>query len=158
MHLRGSIMPVLSKKTTCLTLALMATLGIGHSLMGMFWLFKSGSGSSQQDQTLLIAAKKGDFNAFKKALNKGGSIGAEDLFGKNSLHLACEHGHLAIVKYLLEKQISSETIDHFSKTALFYACKRGSQEIINALVAYGAKITPEIAQKYGSLIKLALQK
>ena len=63
--------------------------------------------------------------------------------GKSPLHLACQHGHLAIVECILESQLYTkgvlEVCDMKKDTAMHLACMGGNCKIVELLIKMGAK-------------------
>lgn len=85
------------------------------------------------------AAWKGDINAVKSWIDKGGDVNARhSRSGGNILSYAAGSGNLHLVEYLIVKgaDIADRTGD--STTPLHYACREGHDRIVAFLLSKGA--------------------
>ncbi|XP_053976174.1 eye-specific diacylglycerol kinase isoform X1 [Hylaeus volcanicus] len=109
--------------------------------------------------SILKAAKIGDFQAIKDLHGKGYSLLSIDATGQTALHLAARHGHRDIVRYLIACAPSTilNMIDNDKgQTALHKAAQYKRRSICCMLVAGGATLT--IADRNGHTPRdLALQ-
>lgn len=89
---------------------------------------------------LFYAAKKGDFDGVKKAINSGADFDVKDK-GKTPLHWAAKNGHMDIVEYLIQQQgLDADEQDNEGKTPLHYAVLEDHEEIVNFLTPVHADV------------------
>jgi hypothetical protein len=103
-------------------------------------------GRAAHDATLLDAARRGDADAVRAALEAGANVEAKGgRFEQTALSLAAEKGQLAVVELLLRKRDSGAkgaNVGARSKdgyTALFYAARAGAADCVRALMERGAE-------------------
>ncbi|XP_076442386.1 ankyrin repeat and EF-hand domain-containing protein 1-like isoform X2 [Babylonia areolata] len=86
------------------------------------------------------AAKLGDFDSLKMALQKNVPIDTRDRYYKTALMTAAGAGHFEMVKYLVEQGASINLRDNFKWTALHHACHSGQLDVVQLLVENGGEI------------------
>ena len=110
---------------------------------------------------LHLAAKTGQIEAFKTALNEEEDINIKNERGETSFHLACKNGHLKIVQLLLKKlktifdlganfvfdnhgtDINAPT--KYGNTALHLACIGGLSDVVKILLKDAAVLRRAVA-------------
>lgn len=65
---------------------------------------------------------------------------AESALGEAPLHAACRHGHLKAVSELLRLGASPDALTATRESALCVASRRGMLDVMNALLAAGARV------------------
>jgi hypothetical protein len=126
---------------------------------GMWWvddkMLKRGDKKTQQrDDRVIDAAKSGDANALRQALEDEGDVNARVRQGPTSLllstplHLAAYYGHRDIVAELLAHKCKVNAVNMAKKTALHVAARQGSAEICKILLDAGASPHAEDADGY----------
>lgn len=76
-----------------------------------------------------------------KALSSNAEHSAErSFFGETPLHIAAQHGHLALIPHLLKGKIPLDVQDQSGCTAVLLAAQAGHKEIVRALADAGASL------------------
>jgi ankyrin repeat protein len=96
-------------------------------------------------QTIINAAKKGDFEAVKTSIENGENIEARNDVGDTPLSMAASYGHLEIAKILIEKGANVDVRNNGRWTPLIIAAQEGHLEIVKLLIEKGADINAENA-------------
>lgn len=99
------------------------------------------------NEDLLEAARSGDLNALKAALDAGADIEAKRKHGDTSLMEASRYGRNAIVRELLDRGANIEAADIDGFTSLMGASWNGKLDAVKELLDRGANI--EAANKHG---------
>jgi len=90
---------------------------------------------------LIAAARKGDVEAVKAALEKGGKVNdADRTSGRNALQWAAREGKVEAIAALLAAGAVLDGEDRTGKTALTIAAESGKPEAVRALIKAGAAI------------------
>lgn len=85
------------------------------------------------------AAKVGDMNTIKDALENGGTfVDTRDKFYKTALMVAAAEGNIDLVDYLLAHGASVTAKDNFKWTPLHHACHSGQVDVVHTLLLAGA--------------------
>ncbi|XP_050498075.1 eye-specific diacylglycerol kinase isoform X1 [Diabrotica virgifera virgifera] len=94
------------------------------------------------NESLLIAAKKGDIRMVKQLHNQGYSLLTKDSTGQTMLHHAARYGHPELVKYLIRfaPSMVNEKDSKLSQTALHKAVLYKWHSICCILIAGGAAL------------------
>lgn len=96
-----------------------------------------------RDLDIIIAVKKGDYEATNRLIMEGANINAIDGSGNTPLHIAVEKDSLQLVKLLVQKGAGLEAKNRLGDTPLFEACAAGGKfEIAQFLVSKGADLSP----------------
>lgn len=91
---------------------------------------------------LCLAIQKGKTDIARKLILNGAELGLKDEYGQTPLILSCREGNLGIVNEIIKRDSSSLLIDSCDmdgRSALHYAVRIRSMEIVQALIAKGAK-------------------
>ncbi|XP_064602461.1 ankyrin repeat and EF-hand domain-containing protein 1-like isoform X2 [Liolophura sinensis] len=86
------------------------------------------------------AAKMGDFDSLKGALQRGTPIDTRDKYYKTPLMVAASSGNLDMVKFLLENGAKVNTRDNFKWTPLHHGCHGGQLDVVQLLLDNGAEM------------------
>lgn len=90
---------------------------------------------------LIAAARRGDAEAVKAALEKGGKADEIDrTTGHNALHWAAREGKVEALAALLAAGAKVDGEDRTGKTALTLAAERGKTDVVKALIKAGAGV------------------
>ena len=84
-------------------------------------------------QTLLHAAKAGDLDAARAAIENGADVNFSDHSGNTPLHLAAENDHAGIAQLLIKKGAYINATDDGRRTPLNRAAANGHAEIVALL-------------------------
>jgi len=87
----------------------------------------------RHNKRLRNAAKSGDLEGVKRALEAGADVKAKNTMGDTALMLASKNGNTEIVKLLIEKGADVNAKDSKGNTALMLASKEQHTEIVNLL-------------------------
>ena len=98
-----------------------------------------GCGNSEANQALLDAAKFGDIEAAKEAIEDGADVNAI-VNDRTPLSAATWKGQTEIVKRLIAEGADVNTKDEKGMTPLHDAVEEGYKEIVELLIANGANI------------------
>lgn len=94
-------------------------------------------------EDLLVAARRGQLAEVTKLLAAGAPIEAKNQYGATPLYLAVFNGHTEVAKFLLEKGANPNVTDTFYKSSVLdSALQKQKAEIVKALVASGAAVSP----------------
>nr|MDA8175013.1 ankyrin repeat domain-containing protein [Nitrospiraceae bacterium] len=96
--------------------------------------------AGQLEDKLINAAKNGDVNGVRAALDKGAKIDEATDTGGSALVQAAEYGHADVVKLLLDKGANIEAKDYCNGTALMDAAGNGDVEVVKLLLDKGANM------------------
>ncbi|PAA89335.1 hypothetical protein BOX15_Mlig028661g2, partial [Macrostomum lignano] len=86
------------------------------------------------------AAKHGDLDSIKLALQKGYSTETRDRLFKTPLMVAAHYGNMEVAKFLLEAGADVNARDNFKWTPLHHACHAGLIDMVELLLKNGANI------------------
>ncbi len=90
-------------------------------------------------QDLLEAARKGDIQAVKAALENQAGLEAKTRYGQTPLFLAAMNGHAEVVQFLLDKNAKVDVTDTFYKsTAIGFAASRKHIAVVKLLLPRSA--------------------
>jgi len=90
-------------------------------------------------QSLWDAARRGELESVKQAVEAGVDVNAVTHYGAAALSFAADRGHLEIVQFLLSKQADPNIKDTFyNATPMTWASAANRYEIMKALVLAGA--------------------
>jgi len=88
------------------------------------------------DQQLLDAAKEGDVDLMREALQNGANVNTRHRYGFTPFHMACFHGRLEAVQFLSTvSEIDVNAVTISGRSAFHYACLCGHLEVVRFLVA-----------------------
>jgi len=103
------------------------------------------SSSGQDPEILWKAARTGDLEVVRQALDAGTPVDARTPYGSTALCFASDRGHLAVVQLLLEKGADPNVTDRFYKaTPLTWAQSGSHYPIISELLKHGAPGADEL--------------
>ena len=77
--------------------------------------FALAAQTTNLDEDLLAAAKKGDAKTVKALLDKGANVNAKNEYGATALSYAADKGHLPVVKILVQHKADVNSQDTFYK-------------------------------------------
>ncbi|MFM7807083.1 MAG: ankyrin repeat domain-containing protein, partial [Planctomycetota bacterium] len=84
---------------------------------------------------LVTAARAGDIDRVKKALDEGSNVNAPDSAGgRTALHWAAKEGHVAVVQLLLSKGAEVNVKDRAGKSPLCIAAENGKADVRKVLL------------------------
>jgi ankyrin repeat protein len=111
-------------------------------LCSLFLVFACNFASAQNRHELHEPAGRGDLEAVKKVIEKGGDVNKRDIAGQTALMYAAESGSLEVVKYLIEKgaDVNAVSGKEGRGTALIYAAAADRLEVVKYLLDHGADI------------------
>lgn len=89
------------------------------------------------EKELLEAAKTGNLNEVKLALEAEANINVKNQNGQSAIHLAANGGHKEIIQLLIDKTANLQEIDDFGMTPLEYAIYNEALEIVRLFVKVG---------------------
>ena len=137
----------------------MTHLGPSFLLFALAFLFQS----SDADEALLAAARKGDLDGVKAALQKGANIEAKTRHGVTPLYYAASNGHLEIVQLLADKGANVSVSDTFYKfSALGFAIDRNHSDVAVYLLKKGctsgpASLGSAVSEGLGPVVQAILE-
>jgi len=86
------------------------------------------------------AARNGDLETVKKAIESGIEVDAKSAYGATALFFACDRGHEEVVNFLLEKGANPNVKDTFYKaTPVTWSMMGENQNITLALIEHGGE-------------------
>ena len=101
--------------------------------------------TTDADEALLAAARKGDLAGVKAALEQGAKVEAKTRHGVTPLYYAASNGHLDVVKFLVDKGADVSVTDTFYKaSALGFAIERKHSDVALYLLEKGCKNGPSV--------------
>jgi YD repeat-containing protein len=106
---------------------------------------------------LWLAAKSGDLNAVKTAIEQGADVNAKDSDGRAATVLASREGHAEVVRLLLSKGVPVDTKDNEGWTALMWAAELGHIDVVKLLLGSGASVNARNHAGGAALMPAALQ-
>ncbi len=117
---------------------------------------------SDNESTLMCAARKGETEIIELLLDNNLDIEARDKDGKTALIYAIESNQLEAVKLLISRGADIEARDNQGKTALMYAAENNRFDIMHELIKQGADIeardylgkTATMYDRTGTIIEL----
>jgi ankyrin repeat protein len=93
------------------------------------------SAAEKSASALVTAARAGDVDRVKKALDEGSNINAPDSAGnRTALHWAAKEGHVAVLQLLLSKGADVNAKDRAGKTPLCIAGENGKADAVKVLL------------------------
>jgi len=93
------------------------------------------------DAALRAAARTGDVETIRLALDDGAPLDARDRYGQTMLMLAAHAGHLEVVRECLGRGAARDVTAKDGLSALMLAVIAGHADVARALVAAGADTT-----------------
>lgn len=97
------------------------------------------------NSSLLNAAKEGNVNEVKKALDNGADVNHVSEKGSTALMLASMGGHLGVVELLISKGADVNIITNTS--ALVSAAGLGRYDIVKYLIDHGADVNQKVGER-----------
>ena len=95
------------------------------------------------DMNLLISSKKGDIDGVIAALSQGASVTVRNQ-GHTPLLIAAQNGHTDFCGFLLAHESNlNEIMADTKHTALHFAAVKGHNASIEALLSWGAEVSPQ---------------
>lgn len=102
---------------------------------------------ANRDDSLIVAARRGDIAAMKKLLGEGAGVKARDGGGRTAL-LAATHGnHVESARLLIAAGADVNAKDNMEDSAFLYAGAEGRNEILKMTLAAGADL--KSTNRYG---------
>ena len=92
---------------------------------------------------LLVAAKAADIEGIKKSLDRGALPNSRNRLGKTTLYLAVEKNRLDIAKLMLKAGADVNLASLEKVTPLIAASYAGADQMVDLLLAHGAKLEEE---------------
>ena len=80
-----------------------------------------GCSNAEVNITLIQAAKNGNIELVKSALDNGANVNAKDKRGNTALHFLAHNGHMEVIKVLFEAQANMNAKKNNGWTALMLA-------------------------------------
>ena len=105
------------------------------------------TGPDPRAGTLLRAARDGDLDAVRRALDAGVPIESRDADDRTPLLLATDRAHLPVVLLLIERGADVNARDRQQDSAFLLASARGYTEIVRATLRAGADLAS--TNRYG---------
>ena len=99
-----------------------------------------GCDNTEVDTTLIQAAKKGNTELVKSALNNGANVNAKDADGWTALHQAALYGPKEAVELLIAKGAAVNVKEKDGWTPLDQAAYNGIIEVAEFLISKGADV------------------
>ncbi len=96
---------------------------------------KKKNGFSENIQSLLLHASRGEVSEIKRLVLKGFDLNECDYDKRTALHLAASEGHFNLVKYIVEKRYNSTPTDRWGNTPYDDAIREGYEDIAEYLKA-----------------------
>lgn len=129
------MLPQFRKLTRWITLAILACLSVAPSLT----LAQDPSALRPDTQTLWDAARRGEVDKVKQAVEAGVDVNAKTNYGATALSFAADRGQLDVVEYLLSQQADPNVKDSFYNATPMSLANMGNRyDIMQALVLAGA--------------------
>jgi ankyrin repeat protein len=97
------------------------------------------------DTAAHFAAARGVLSTMQLLADNKADLGAKNANGSTPLHVACNNGQASLVAYLLGRDVEVGEADKHGNTPLHLAARCGFTAIIKALVAAGARNSPNRA-------------
>lgn len=91
----------------------------------------------QLNERLFTAAKDGDVEAVKKALEEGADINGKTITGFTPLHFAADRGYRELAKILIDKDADINAKDDSGQTPLQWAVDNEHTEMVVLLEQNG---------------------
>ena len=104
------------------------------------------------NENLFKAAKSGDLNALKAALDAGADVNVKDANGETSLMIASSYGNLVTVRELLARGANIEAADNRGFTSFIIAIEWEHPDIARELLDRGANIDAVTTEGFTSLL------
>ncbi|MCD4725281.1 MAG: ankyrin repeat domain-containing protein [Bacteroidales bacterium] len=135
-------------------------------------VFACNSTFAQKRSKLHEPASKGDLEAVRKIIDKGGKVDKKDIAGQTPLMYAAESGSLEVVMYLVENgaDVNAVSGKQGRGTPLIYAAATNQLEVVKYLLENDANInltTPyqnetalmwAVAMGFTEVVKLLVEK
>jgi ankyrin repeat protein len=111
-------------------------------LFAFILILTCNSAYAQKAKEFHEPAGRGDLEAVKQVIEKGGKVDKLDVAGQTALMWASEGGHMEVIKYLIEKgaDVNILSSKYGRGSALIYAAAAGRLETVEYLVEHGANI------------------
>ncbi|KAM3484182.1 hypothetical protein MY8738_002450 [Beauveria namnaoensis] len=85
---------------------------------------------------LRSAARRGNLEDTKAAVERGADVNSRSMDGKTALHEAAYQGHADVVEFLLARpDVEVNTFDSYGRTPLHEAAQQGREKILKSLLA-----------------------
>ena len=121
----------------------------GNTAVALAWCTRVGQQAATMTLTsgntlLHLASEAGDLELVKFLLLKGASPAVQNADGQNSLHLACQGGHLGVLQALVSTPQGSSPAainqrDHYQCMPLHLAIENGSAQTVGFLLSLQAQ-------------------
>lgn len=115
------------------------------------------TGYTNAQETIFMAAERGNLAQVKNLLDAGISVDAQDKDGNTALYAAAYNGHTDIVKELLAQYADPNIANDAGETPLFAAIENNLTDIVDLLIKAGANTNTQTKDGV-TLLMLAAQK
>lgn len=103
-------------------------------------------------EAFYLACRNGRLEIARWLLKRGADLERRGFFGGTGLHWASLNGHLETVRFLVEAGADIEAVDHqFKTTPISWANEGRRSEVVDFLLARGARCTASQAAAFGRL-------
>ena len=125
-------------------------------LLVLAWGVYAGFSGSRLRAALFEATERGDADAVRALLARGGSASAQHADGTALLHWAQEHGHRGLAMLLVREGADVNAVDRNAVAALHRAASRGDAELVSLLLEAGAE-PGAMSRRHGAALHWAAQ-
>ena len=125
-------------------------------LLVLAWGVYAGLSGSRLRAALFEATERGDADAVRVLLARGGSASAQHADGTALLHWAQEHGHRELAMLLVREGADVNAVDRNVVAALHRAASRGDAELVSLLLEAGAE-PGAMSRRHGAPLHWAAQ-